>query len=120
MANRIVHPGNRPDATQGVAGNDAQSASALNPGRKSTNQQGMGQTAEERRAGRQEPDADGATSEADSAETSEAIRKSPQADGRRGPVAVGKSGQGAMKDARDAVEVRKFDNFKDISPRKKR
>lgn len=80
----------------------------------------MGETAEERQHGRQEPDADGSTGLADSEETSEAIRTSPRAETRRGRTAQGKSGQGAMKKRSDPAGEKRFDNYADISPGKKR
>jgi hypothetical protein len=76
------------------------------------------ETAEESRNGRQEPDADGATSLTDSEETTEAILNSPQAHTRHGRTAVGKSGQGAARNKSDPVKVVSFDNYKDISPKK--
>lgn len=79
----------------------------------------MGQTAEEGRNGRQEPDADGSSSLSDSEETAEAIRTSPRAESRRGRTAVGKSGQGAMKNDSDPVTKKKYDSYMDISPAKK-
>ncbi len=69
--------------------------------------------------GRQELEANGANSFADSGETTDAIRHSPQAKKRNGKTAVGKLGQGAMKAPSGTRYVKVFDNYSDISPREK-
>ena len=127
MSNSVVPEDRKPRVTATGVDNSVEGQAKLKGEESGTSWQPgavqrtpAGQTAEESRHGRQEPEADGASGEADSEETREAIRRSPQAQGRRGRVALGKSGQGAMKDRSDPPVREKPDDYGDISPGTKR